>query len=315
MLTGKALWEGSMGMRLIVVAIALLVMSAAAGCAGRAPGGERGPLVVATTTVVGDLVRNVAGDQAPVEVLMPIGADPHEFQASARQAALVREADLLVTSGLGLEEGLQDLIGAVRDEGVPVLELGPELDPLSWQAERVKDQGLDPHWWLDPLRAARAARLIADRREALSPGGGWRQRADQYVAKLQALDRDVRTLVATVPKAQRKLVTLHQAFGYFAARYRFEVVGVVIAGGSTEAQPSAKEIARLAARINDQGVPVVFAETTLPTRLADSLAREAGPNIRVVRLYTGSLGEAGSTAGTYLGMIATDAQRIAEALG
>jgi zinc/manganese transport system substrate-binding protein len=304
-----------MGKRLIVIAAALLVMSAAAGCGGQAPGAERGPLVVATTTVVGDLVRNLAGDQARVEVLMPVGADPHEFQASARQAVLVREADLLVTSGLGLEEGLQDLIGAVRDEGVQVLELGPELDPLPWQAEGVGDQGVDPHWWLDPVRAAQAARLIAARLEALSAGGGWRQRADQYVAKLQSLDREVRTLVATVPQQQRKLVTLHQAFGYFAARYGFEVVGVVIPGGSTEAQPSAKEIARLAARINDQGVPVVFAETTLPTRLADALAREAGPGVRVVRLYTGSLGEAGSAAGTYLGMIATDAQRIAGALG
>jgi zinc/manganese transport system substrate-binding protein len=277
-----------MGKRLIVTAAALLLVSAAAGCAGQAPGAERGPLVVATTTVVGDLVRNVAGDQARVEVLMPVGADPHEFQASARQGALVREADLLVTSGLGLEEGLQDLIGAARDEGVPVLELGPELDPLPWRAEGVGDQGLDPHWWLDPVRAAQAARLIAARLEVLSPGGGWRQRADGYAAKLQALDREVRTLLATVPQEGRKLVTLHQALGYFAVRYGFTVVGVVIAGGATEAQPSAKEIARLAARIKDQEVPVVFAETTLPTRLADAVAREAGPNIRVVRLYTGS---------------------------
>ncbi|HZC99655.1 MAG TPA: metal ABC transporter substrate-binding protein [Actinomycetes bacterium] len=313
-----------MGKRLVVIAASLLVMSAAAGCARQAPGGERGPLVVATTTIVGDLVHNVAGNGARVVVLIPIGADPHEFQPSARQGALVREADLVVTSGLGLEEGLQSLIEAARDEGVEVLELGPRLDPLPWEAEGIGDQpgegplehqGLDPHWWLDPVRTATAARLIAARLEALAAGGAWQRRADRYVARLQALDRDVQALVAPVPQQRRKLVTLHRAFGYFAARYGFRVIGVVIAGGSTEALPSAQEIAGLAARIRDQGVPAIFAETTLPTRLADSLARAVGPDIRVVRLYTGSVGEPSTQAGTYLGMIATDAQRIAAALG
>jgi zinc/manganese transport system substrate-binding protein len=304
-----------MGKRLVVIAASLLLIGVAAGCTRQAPRGQDGPLVVATTTIVGDLVRNVAGDQARVEVLMPIGADPHDFQPSAQQGALVREADLVVTSGLGLEEGLQDLLDAARDEGVPVLELGSELDPLPWEAEGVGNQGLDPHWWLDPLRAQEAARLIAARLRALAADGAWQQRADQYVATLQALDRDVRALIATLPKQRRKLVTLHQAFGYFAARYRLEVIGVVIPGGSTEAQPSAQEIADLAARIRGQGVPAIFAETTLPTRLADALAREVGPGVRVVRLYTGSVGERGSGAGTYLGMIATDAQRIADALG
>ena len=312
-----------MSKRLLVAAAFLLVIAGAAGCAGEGPGGGSRPLVVATTTIVGDLVRNVAGDQAQVEVLMPPGADPHEYQASARQAGLVHDADLIVTSGLGLEQGLSSLITAARGEGAQVLELGPALDPLSWQAETTgsvpgagspQQRGLDPHWWLDPVRARQAVKLIAARLQALSPGGGWQQRATHYAAKLRALDTSVRDLAAKVPQGRRKLVTLHAALGYFAARYGFTVIGVVIPGGSTEAQPSAEHIAGLAARIRDEGVPVIFGETTLPTQMADSLAREAGPGVTVVQLYTGSLGQPGSAAGTYLGMITTDAQRIANAL-
>lgn len=275
------------------------------------------PLVVATTTIVGDLVRNVAGDAARVEVLMPIGADPHEFQPSARQGASLREADLVVTSGLGLEERLQDLVDAARDDGVEVLELGPRLDPLPLGEEEAPpgEPEPDPHWWLDPVRAQEAVRLIAARLDVVRTGEAWQRRADAYVAELQALDEEVDRLVAGIPQERRKLVTLHDAFRYFAARYGFEVVGVVISGGSTEAQPSAQEIADLAALIRAEGIPAIFGETTLPTQLADALAREIGSGVQVVRLYSGSLDEPGSGAGTYLDMIATDAQRIAEALG
>jgi zinc/manganese transport system substrate-binding protein len=307
--------------RRLATAAAFLALIGAASCAEDLAG-EPGPVVIATTTIVGDLVHNVAGDAAHVEVLMPIGADPHEFQASARQGARVRAADLVVTSGLGLEEGLRDVIDAAAGEGVEVLELGPALDPLPLEAPGAHagmrpraTGGLDPHWWLDPVRAQGAVRLVAARLEALWAGGGWQQRADRYVSQLQALDEDVRALVVTVPAGRRKLVTLHSALGYFAARYELTVVGVVVPGGSTDAQPSARQIAQLAALIRTEEVPAVFGETTLPTRLVDSLAREVGTGVQVVPLYTGSLGEPDSVAGTYLGMIATNAQRIVEALG
>jgi len=302
-----------MGSRLVLAAGLLLAVAAAASCTEDPSGDGDQPLVVTTTTIVGDLVGNVAGDEARVETLMPIGADPHEFQPSAQQGALFRDADLVVTSGLGLEQGLQALVDVARDEGVEILELGPELDPLPLGGDAT-DGEPDPHWWLDPVRAQEATRLIADRLETVAPSGGWGQRAEAYAAELAAIDLDVREALDTVPQERRKLVTLHDAFRYFAARYGFEVVGVVIPGGSTEAQPSAQEIAELAGLIRAEAVPAIFGETTLPTQLADSLAREVGSDVQVIRLYTGSLDEPGSEAGTYLDMIATNARRIAEAL-
>jgi zinc/manganese transport system substrate-binding protein len=269
------------------------------------------PLIIATTSIVGDLATKVAGDEASVEVLMPVGADPHDFQPSARQAARLRDADLVVASGLGLEAGLADALEAAGEEGRSILELGPALDP------RPLGEGQsalpDPHWWLDPIRAARAVRLIAEAL-ALISNGDWSVRAENAAATLEALDGELRTALDAIPAGRRKLITTHDAFGYFAERYEFEVIGVLISGGATQAQPDPQALAELAAVIRAEGVPAIFGETTLPTNVAEALAAEVGSQVEVVVLYTGSLGEAGSGAATYEGMLRTDVRRVAEAL-
>ncbi len=122
-------------------------------------------------------------------------------------------------------------------------------------------------------------------------------------------------LLAGVPPERRLLVTNHEAMGYFAERYGFEILGVVIPGGSTLAEPGAAEVAELAAIIREAEVPAIFAETSYSTALADALASEAGTEVEVVELYTESLGEPGSGAETYTGMVTTNAERIAAALG
>jgi zinc/manganese transport system substrate-binding protein len=295
--------------RLVVGALVFLVALPACGDDGAADGDR--PLIVATTGIVGDLVGRVVGDEGRVETIIPTGADPHDFSPSAPQAARLRDAQLVVTSGLGLEGGLTDALDAASEEGVPILDLGSLLEP-----RRLGGGGegaFDPHWWLDPQRGANAVDLIADRLAEITDGG-WRERAADARAELEALDADLQDLFEGVPADARKLVVGHDAFGYFAERYDFEVVGVLIPGGATQAQPNPQALAEIAAVIEAERIPAIFTETTLPTNIADALAVEVGAAVTVVTLYVGSLGEPGSGAETYAGMLRVDAERILDAL-
>lgn len=284
-------------------------------------GGDR-PLVVATTTIVGELVARVAGDGADVEVLLPRGADPHGFQPAPADAALLRRADLVVANGLGLEEALADTLRAARRDGATVLEVAPRLDPLPLEepgggegdAHGEHGDGLDPHVWQDPLRMADAADVVAGALDAMQPSPGWAERAAAFREDVEAAHREIEGIVAEIPPERRVLVTNHDTLGYFAARYGFEVVGVIVPGGSSLAEPSAADLARLVATIRQQGTPAIFAETIQPNRLAQALRRELGGDVRVVTLFTDSLGDEGTAAGSYPGMVVENARRIRDAL-
>ena len=283
-----------------------MVAIAACGSAGSSTAGD-GPTIVVTTSILGDVVTNLVGDHAHVEVLMPPNADPHEFAASARQAADLHEADVIVTNGGGFEAGLDDAVAAARDDGVTVFAALDAVDRL----------GDDPHFFTDPARMAVAARALADFLPEHVPAldtAAFRHQAAGYVADLDALDAEVASTLAPVPPERRKLVTNHDVFGYFADHYGFTVIGAVIPSITTQSQPSAGELSQLAAQVKAAGVPAVFADTSSPEDLADALADEAG-NVRVVQLYSESLGKQGSDGGTYADMMRTNAQRIAEALG
>ncbi len=156
------------------------------------------------------------------------------------------------------------------------------------------------------------ADVLADEVPALDTDE-FRDRAAAYVTELQELDGEVEATLAAVPAERRKLVTNHDVFGYFADRYGFEVVGAVIPATTTQAAPSAGEIDELAAIITAEGVPAIFADTSSPEGLADTLADEVG-DIEVVELFSESLGDEGSGADTYAGMVRTNATRITEAL-
>lgn len=293
-----------------------------AACAG--PGATDGEEleVVATTSVWGDVVAQLLGGDGAVEVLVPVGADTHDYEASPRDAASLLEADLVVANGLGLEESLETILEAAEADGANILELGPELDPLPLAEQSEEegeeehgDEGLDPHVWLDPLRVAAAAELIAERLTEIEPSIDWAARADDYVARLEALDREILEMISAIPETDRKLVTNHEALGYFAARYGLVVVGVIIPGGSTLAEPSSADIAALVAEIERHGVGAVFAESTSPSRLAEAVAAEVGHEVEVVELFTESLGGQGSGAETLVDMLLTDAERIVAGLG
>lgn len=273
--------------------------------------------IVVSTSVLGDVVSNVVGDYATVEVLLPIGADPHDYQVSSAQTAAMQSADLVVVNGLLLEEAMLDVIEGLESDGANVLEVAALLDPIPVSAgghEPEADGGYDPHVWMDPLRMATAAQVIAAELIELDDSVDWMGNSEAYSDELTALDAEIVGILDAVPKGNRKMVTNHDSFGYFADRYDFEIVGTVIPGGATLAEPSSAALAALVEVMTDEGVNVIFAETIEPSAVADAIAAELDSDVAVVELYTGSLGEPGSDADTYIGMLRANAQWIGEAL-
>jgi len=271
--------------------------------------------IVATTSVLGDVVTNIVGAAATVEVIMGAGVDPHDFQPSPQQAAAIQSADLVIAVGLGLEEGLLDVIASAENDGTPVIELAAQLDPIAFAGSRGDESGgEDPHFWQDPSRMATAVELIADRLGAIDGSVDWGATAAAYAAQLRALDAAIDEQLASIPAERRKIVTNHDAFGYFADRYGFEIVGVVIPGGSTLAEPSAADLAGIVATIEEERVTAIFAENTNPAVLAEAVAAELGGEVRVFELHSDSLGEPGSPAATYIGLLRTNAATVAGAL-
>ena len=300
------------GLRTKEIPIGTLLVAALflAACSGTDTSSDR-PSVVVTTTILGDVAANVVGDIADVEVLIPIGASPHEFVPSSQQVAMIYEADLVVANGLGLEEGLSDVLEAAEADGINVLEIAPHLDPLPL----ADGDELDPHVWMDPLRMQTAAAEIAKAMFLIDGDDAWQSRAEDYSAALQTTHEQIEAMLGTVPAAQRKLVTNHDSLGYLADRYGFEIVGTVIPGGSSLGAPSSAALAELVALIEREQVPAIFAETTEPQTLAEAVAAEVGSGVVVIELLTGSLAPKGRPGDTLIGMLLVDAERIAGALG
>ena len=301
------------------------------------------PLVIATTPILGDLVRQVGGDEINVEVLIPLGADPHDFEPSAAQAAQLRDASLIVANGLGLEERLESALDGAQKDGVPVFDVGEQLDPLSLSSadeeKQPEDDGHDhgndhgaekepaqeeahnhgaedPHVWLDPERMATAASLVATQLATTTglDAAPFQERAATYADAARAAETEARALLAELPADQRKLITNHDALEYFAQRFNLEVIGTVIPGGSTLAEPSAADLSKLVALIKANNVKAIFSESTVSSKLIESLAREVGSQVSVVELSTDTLGEPGSPTATYPGLIVTTARLIANGL-
>jgi zinc/manganese transport system substrate-binding protein len=247
---------------------------------------------------------------------MPIGVDPHEFQASPDQVARVHRADLVVAFGLGLESGLADVLSVAVSDGANLLELGPHLDPLPLpEAEggHGHEDEVDPHIWMDPVRMAAGVEVVVEALEEIEPAIDWRTQGVVYADRLLALDGKIRSILATVPLDDRELVTNHWTMGYFADRYGWEMLGTVIPGGSSLGAPSSAEMAALVALMEQREVRAIFTDIDGSDDLARAVADEVEDGVVVVPLHTGSLGAPGSDAGTLLGMLEANARSIADA--
>ena len=310
------------------------------------PGGEQ-PTIVVTTNILGDVVGELVGDQANVVTIMPVGADPHDFQASAQEIDRLLSADALVVNGADFEAGLLDVIETARGDGVLTHAAMETVDAIEFDGHDHGDDhdgedhadddhadddhadddhadgdhadgdhaGDDPHFFTDPMRMAAAvegvASFLADAVGGID-ASALRSSSDAYVAELEALDADVQAMVDSVAEDRRTLVTNHEVFGYFADRYGFEVVGVIVPGGSTTEGVSPADLAALAEVIAADGVPAIFADTSSSDELAETLATEVG-DIAVVELYSESLRDADSDGATYLDVVRTNAERITDA--
>lgn len=300
--------------RLVPLGLLLaLTASAVTACTSSA---SDGPLVVVTTNILGDVVENVVGDQADVMVLMPRNADPHSFEISAPEAARVESADLVVSNGLGLEEGLGSTVEAARAESIPILEVGERVRPIEYGTGQ--SSGLpDPHIWTDPDRMREAVALVRDAVIEHVTGVDAqviRDRSDDYSGQLEELTERMTSRFAGIPEERRTLVTNHHVFGYLAERFDFEVVGAVIPSGTTLASPSASDLSQLAATITSAKAPAIFVDSSQPNRLAEVLASEARLPVAVVSLFTESLGDVGSDAGTYIQMMDSNSMTISRSL-
>jgi zinc/manganese transport system substrate-binding protein len=321
----KGAWDMQVGSVKAAVLVWLLVV---ASCSGAGPAPE-GVEIVVTNGILGDLVANVVGEEATVEVLMPKGVDPHEFEASSAQVASINRADLVVANGLGLEAGLVDVLANAVSDGVRLLEIAPLIDPIPFSGaeeehqdeEEAGDQHedgarqLDPHVWMDPVRMAEAVRLIAAELALVDPGVNWRDRAEAYADLLGRVDAEIAEMLEGVPVSNRKLVTNHATFGYFADRYGWEIIGTVIPGGTSMGAPSSAKLAALVTLLRATGVRAIFTETTGSEDLARVIAAEVGSTVEVVTLHTESLGPPDSGADTLIGMLLTNARLITDASG
>jgi ABC-type Zn uptake system ZnuABC Zn-binding protein ZnuA len=272
-----------------------------------------GPLAVVTTTsILGDLVRQVGGSRVEVQSLLPANADAHDYEPAPDDLAAVEDADVVFEHGLSLDAWADDLVANSGTEA-PVF-VATEGVPTLASSEEEFAEG-DPHVWFDPTRVKIVVATIAAKLTEVDPGGAdtYAARRDAYQMQLDALDAAIQTHIETIPPERRKLVTNHEALGYYADRYGLTIVGAIIPSLDSRAEPSAEETAALIDRIEAEGVPAIFAETSLNPDLAREIADQTGIKI-VDNLYTESLGEPGSGADTYLGLMMTDTMLIVEAL-
>jgi len=304
----------------------MLLLSACAPAQTESDTGSSRLQVVATTTFVGDVVAEVGGEAIDLTVMLAPGANPHAYEPTPRDIVAVAEADVVFANGLDLEEFLDDLIANAggKAELVHVSE-GIDLRYFDSDDEHGDDgeghdqeghahENADPHVWFDPNNVIVWAENIALTLSRLDPDNAsiYRANADAYRAELEALDAWIREQVEQIPAENRKLVTDHTSFGYFADEYGFEQIGAVIDAPTTEAEPSGQQLAQLQDSIREYDVKAIFVGMDFDPTLSERVAEDTG--VELVPLYFGSLTPSGGEADTYLDFIRYDVEAIVEAL-
>jgi ABC-type Zn uptake system ZnuABC Zn-binding protein ZnuA len=293
---------------LVTVCLAALVVagcSASGGAGGDRTGGGGGLRVVATSTQVADLAANVGGDRVQVTSLLKPGIDPHDYEPSPADIDAIARADLVLENGVGLEAWLGDTVDSSGFDG-------PVVDTSQGVRLRMAGGAADPHIWQNPRNAERMAANIERGLAAAEPSAATTFQANlaAYTRQLQALDSEVQRQIDSL--ANKKLVTNHDAFGYYIDRYGLQLVGSVIPSFDTSAELSGRDIRDLVAEIKATRVKAVLSETSLPPRTAETIGREAG--VKVVTgedaLYGDTLGPRGSDGDTYLKMIRHNTRTI-----
>jgi zinc/manganese transport system substrate-binding protein len=300
--------------------------------------------VVATITIIQDIAKNVAGDNMDIDFLVPTDGDVHQFQPSPADVQKIADANLILVNGVGLEQFLDKLISDSGTQGkvitvsagLPIqrfVSIEAQADASSTAADTPQILGIsgsyqcgapqpgqdigecDPHLWQNVTNVIVYTLNIRDAFMAADPANAdaYNTNAGNYIAQLEQLDAQVFTDLAAIPTANRVLVTNHDAMGYFATRYGFQVAGVVLPGGSTNQEPDPQAVAQLIDTIRARSVKAVFLENVSGDTMANQIANETGVQV-VQSLYTDALGAPGSSGATYLDMIRVNIQTLLSAL-
>jgi zinc/manganese transport system substrate-binding protein len=286
-------------MRILLVSLLILLAAFAAACASDNASRD-GVTVVATTTEVADLVRQVGGSRVNVERMLRPGGDPHDYEPRPSDVAAVADATVVFRSGGEVDEWLNEVIDNAGGDA--------EVVSLIDSVKRLDD---DPHWWQDATNGVRAVEAMRAELTEADPAGRatFARNAERTIGTLERLDRQITACVDRVPPAKRKIVTTHDALGYFAQRYGVEVVGAVIPSLSTQAQASAGDVQELVEQIRREGVEAIFPESSVNPDIERAIARESGASLGD-SLYADSLGPKGSPGETYTGALAADAAAL-----
>ncbi|MFU8805384.1 MAG: metal ABC transporter solute-binding protein, Zn/Mn family [Bradymonadaceae bacterium] len=298
----------------ILTSILCLVLILGLGCKNEVPRDEdERPLIVATTTMLEDMVRELGGDAVQVRGIMSAGADPHIYQPRPGDAKMIASSQMVVMSGLYLEGWMENLVRHAGGER-PVVVAGERIDPI-----RMKDSpgGVDPHFWFDLEAYGVAARTVGEAMLELvgadtERGQEVQLRLDEYTATLEALHLWVNDRLRTIPEDHRVLVTSHDAFNYFGRAYDIDVEA--IQGISTEQEASQRDVANMIELVRKREAPAVFVETSVNPALIRQVARETGAAV-AGPLYSDSIGPKDSAASTFVSTVTENVRMIVEALG
>src|SRR5260221_7467528 len=295
---------------LLILLFALMLTS----CSGivKPPAQTNQIKVLATETFLGNIAQNVAGERIKVETLLPATVDPHEFQPTPQDAIKIADSQVLIVNGLGYETWLSKTLADTGGKRLVIVAsngLTPKPDPSGEHPDG------DPHMWMNPMTVIHSVENIRDGLSQTDPAGKetYAANADDYIAKLKDLDQWIKTNVAALPIEKRLLVTNHDALGYFSEAYGFKVVGAVIPSVTTEASPSAQQMAGQIDNIKSSGAPAISRDVGENQKLARQIASETGvkgvPDVDVESIPT-----ADGPAPTYIDMIKHDVNSIVEAL-
>jgi ABC-type Zn uptake system ZnuABC Zn-binding protein ZnuA len=292
----------------VLLLSSILVALSLGACGGSGSSGGDRIVVVATTTQVGDLLRQVAGERADVRQILRPNSDPHDYEPRPSDVKGLAEAQLVVRSGGEVDEWLDELVDSAGSDA-PVLTL---IDRVH---TRRDGDDIDPHWWQDPRNAELAVAAIRDRLADADPASAaaYRRGASRYLARLRRLDERTAACIERIPPRGRRLVTTHDALGYYADRYGLDVIGAVLPSLSTQAQPSARDIQELVDQIESAGVRAIYPESSINPKLERAVARESGAKVGAA-LWADTLGPEGSSGATYVGSIAANTRAIVDGL-
>ena len=299
---------------------AILLIFSVTGCSSTASG-QTGIKVVASTTLVGDVVRQIGGDFISLTVLLPVGADPHTFEPRPQDVAAISDAQIIFLNGLELEHSLEPIIKS--NAGGKIVEVSDGVEVIPYSGELAAAAGTsavdthaagDPHTWMDPNAVMIWVDNISRALIELDPDhkADYEANAQAYLQQLRDLDAWIKEQVNTIPAENRILVTDHENMGYFVKRYGFTLAGLVVDSLSTGASPSAQELSQLEDTIRQQGVKAVFVGSTVNPALSEQVARDTG--VKLVVINTESLGDANSDISSYILFIKKMVTQIVEGL-